>query len=252
MGAAVYALCLEITHREDLHRPALALYRRILEITDAIQILIENGCVDPVIPLSRSALEAVWSLEYLFQKDEDYEHRSLIYRYHNLRQNLQEYDPRERSEDVNKFLEQYSDEMGPEEEAELTGMRQRLECAEYRDLHSKFKNKKIPNNWYDWVPDAENPGTQGIKGLMTKLKRSNWYPTIYKAYSRVAHGGGHSHAECLRYPENMRDYTIRAAVLMKYAIGLMTIKFVPNKIDAYKAWDRRMQYRIDQLEESQG
>ena len=66
VGCAIYDRCLQVTQRAFLHKPALALYRHVLETTDAIQVLIESSCVASVVPLLRSGLEGAMSLEYMF------------------------------------------------------------------------------------------------------------------------------------------------------------------------------------------
>ncbi|MGO9568258.1 MAG: DUF5677 domain-containing protein [Desulfomonilaceae bacterium] len=243
VGSATYALCLEITQRTDLHKPALALYRHVLEMTDAIQVLIENSCVDPVIPLSRSALEAALSLEYLSQKD--YEHRSLVWRYHRLRKDLLQYDPEEQDDDVRELFS----ELGPQEKAELNMLRERVESYQYKDIHSRCKDLP-PKDWYKWVLDGEKNGPANLYDLAIRLNRLIIYKTMYRLYSRVAHGDSYSYTEVLRHPEHIRDLTHRAAVLMKYSIGIMITMFMPSKIHVNSVWDLRMQARIDQLIET--
>jgi len=55
----------------------LALYRHIIEMTDGIEVLLSQACSNPVVPLLRSSFEAVLSIEYILETEEDYVHRSL-------------------------------------------------------------------------------------------------------------------------------------------------------------------------------
>jgi len=91
VGCAIYGCCLKVTQRAFIHKPALALYRHVLEMTDSIQVLIADSCAESTVILpSRSALEAAISLIYLL--DKDYEHRSLVWSYHNLRKTKKLYE----------------------------------------------------------------------------------------------------------------------------------------------------------------
>jgi hypothetical protein len=200
-GSATYASCLKVTEGEGLHKPALALYHHVLQMTDGIQVLIENSCVGPVVPLSRSALEAVLSLEYLFK---DYENRSLIWRYYRLRKNLQQFDWAEQDEDVKAFERSYFGEPGFEKKSELRKIRERVESDKYRNLHDRLKDdKKVPDLWCKWVKDGNKTGPPNLAALAQKLGMTLVYKIVYKPYSRFAHADTYPYSEDLRHFEGM-------------------------------------------------
>ncbi len=244
-GCGVYAQCLHDNGHQYIHKPALALYYHVLEMTDAIQILVENSSVEPVAPLMRSALEAVFSLEYLFQKD--YEHRSLVWRYHYLRKNLRQYDPEEQDEEVQKYLKEQGNEMSLDAITELRKIRNRLESDEFEDIHQKLKGKQVPNHWYSWVMDEIKKGPGSFKELAKNLDEKPVFPdfprmhlplyhVVYTTYSRKVHGDSYPYTKELRWARHMGHCVIRAAGLMRHAIGLMIVKFIPDRLEGFKAW----------------
>jgi hypothetical protein len=62
---------------EDL--AVLFLYRHIIEMTDGIEVLLSQSCVNPAIPLLRSSFEALISMEYIVENEDDYVDRSLAW-----------------------------------------------------------------------------------------------------------------------------------------------------------------------------
>ena len=56
---------------EDLHIAPIVLFRRSVELTDAIETLLTQSCVEPAFPLLRSSLEATLSLMYMFETGDE-------------------------------------------------------------------------------------------------------------------------------------------------------------------------------------
>jgi hypothetical protein len=245
-GCSVYASCVRSAQKKNSHIPALFLYRHVLEMTDSIQVLVENSCAEPIVPLNRSAAEAVLSLEYLFG---DYEHCSLIWRYHRLRKNLQQYDPTEQNEDIKRFLEKHVGKMGPQEEFELNMLREQVKGVEYQEIHERLQGSKVPNHWYQWVSDRNRKGPANFRDLLEKLEKpSVFYQMVCKPYSSVVHGDTYDYTEDLRHPGHLQEYAVNSALVTKHSIGLMVKKFMPDELDGFRAWFMRMKDQRDQLE----
>ena len=51
----------------DVDLSILALYRHIIEITDAIEVLVSQCCAEASSPLLRSSFEALISIEYILE-----------------------------------------------------------------------------------------------------------------------------------------------------------------------------------------
>lgn len=60
---------------------ALALYRHMLELTDAIEVLIRSSCAVPAAPLVRATFEALLALAYIHQTPQEFRLRSLSWAY---------------------------------------------------------------------------------------------------------------------------------------------------------------------------
>lgn len=65
----------------EAHFAPLALYRHVLELTDAIEVLVRNSCAVPAMPLVRATFEAMLALAYIHQDDSAYKRRSLSWAY---------------------------------------------------------------------------------------------------------------------------------------------------------------------------
>lgn len=57
----------------------LTLYRHVMEMTDAIEVLVSQCCPDPGVLLLRSSFEALLSLEYILETEEEYARRSVAW-----------------------------------------------------------------------------------------------------------------------------------------------------------------------------
>ena len=170
--------------------------------------------MNSVDPLSRSALEAVLSLEYLFQKN--YQLRSLVWRYYRLRKDLEQYDPEEQDDDVRKLC----NKLGPAQKADLNKIRERLKRNEYKEIHDRCKDYKLNKPWYHWVLDGDKKGPANLWDLADKLGMLLLYKTVWKPYSREAHGDSHIYTADLRHPEYMQDCTVRTALFMERSNGV--------------------------------
>ncbi|MCA9934295.1 MAG: hypothetical protein H6662_18385 [Ardenticatenaceae bacterium] len=60
---------------EDL--AVFAIYRHMLEITDGIEVLLSQACVNPAVPLLRSSFESYLAIDFILESDAKYTERSL-------------------------------------------------------------------------------------------------------------------------------------------------------------------------------
>ena len=66
---------------ENVDLACLFLYRHILEMTDAVDVLTSNSCAVPSILLLRSSFEALIALDFILEADDLYSQRSLSWIY---------------------------------------------------------------------------------------------------------------------------------------------------------------------------
>jgi hypothetical protein len=68
-GSVLIGWDLEREDNSDEHLPALLFLRNFLEEIDAISIMVRHGAIDPCKNLTRTALENLFSLEYMLETD---------------------------------------------------------------------------------------------------------------------------------------------------------------------------------------
>jgi hypothetical protein len=239
-AAAVYSIASSRFGDYNIHKPALALYYHVLKMTDAIEILLSNSCVEGAIPLGRSALEATLSLDFLFQKD--YEYRSLAWRYFRLHRNLRTYDPEFQDEETRQFLASCGYCEGPEEQRELEIMRKQIENPEYSELHSRWKSKK-PKYWYALLKNGPN----SLKDLADLLGKPLLYNTVYRDYSRQIHGDSYPTSKELRKNWGIVDAVERTELLMNSASSKLIKNLLPELSEIFHSFYGEIQEKMNEL-----
>ena len=61
--------CTEKIHGGDELAPVMLSFRHIIELIDAISVLIKSACIEPCKILLRAVLESVLNVNYIFEKD---------------------------------------------------------------------------------------------------------------------------------------------------------------------------------------
>jgi hypothetical protein len=77
-GSNALTRCASSSNRgenEDL--AVLNLYRQILGLTDAFEVLVAASCAEPTIPILRSMFETLLGIEYILESKTTYVQRSL-------------------------------------------------------------------------------------------------------------------------------------------------------------------------------
>jgi hypothetical protein len=84
------------------HLAALMLYEHVIEMADGLECLISNSCSGPALPVLRSMLEALLSLEYVLTQD--YRRRSLSWLCCYLHRQIESYELLDQKTDRGKEL----------------------------------------------------------------------------------------------------------------------------------------------------
>lgn len=77
---------------ENVDLAPFSLHRHVMEMTDAVEVLLSNACPVPAIPILRSSFEAILSLEFIVEDEELYERRSLTWLVSYVRKRLALYE----------------------------------------------------------------------------------------------------------------------------------------------------------------
>ena len=189
---------------------ALLLFRQILEMGDAISILIRTGCINAAKPLVRSLLEYYFQLTYLLKDDE--ERKALQFLYH-YEMRLKEYyenlafpqkggsyfeklknDKHLKDEDISDEQKKIYSENVKKIEAVLNGDENKLISEEYLRIENKKQNPKTGKKgkvsyWYELFD-----GPTSVEGISVQLKEAALYQFIYRSCSSYSHGEDIVHA----------------------------------------------------------
>lgn len=188
---------------------ALLLFRQILEMGDAISILIRTGCINASKPLVRSLLEYYFQLTYLLKDDE--ERKALQFLYH-YEMRLKEYygnlafpqkggsyfeklknDKHLKDEDISDEQKKIYSENVKKIEAVLNGDENKLISKEYLRIENKKQNPKTGKKGKYHIGMSFLMDQQVLKGSV-QLKEAALYQFIYRSCSSYSHGEDIVHA----------------------------------------------------------
>ncbi len=189
---------------------SLLLFRQVLEMSDAISVLIRNGCINASKPLVRSLLEYYFQLAYLLKDNE--ERKSLQFLYH-YEMRLRDYyenlafpkkggsyfeklknDKHLKGDDISDEQKKIYRENIKKIELVLNGDDNREIAKEYILTETKKKNLRTGKKgkvsyWYELFN-----GPTSIEGISVELKEAALYQFIYRSCSSYAHGEDIVHA----------------------------------------------------------
>jgi hypothetical protein len=170
----------------------LALYRHIIEMTDAIEVLISQSCATPAIPLVRSSFEALLSMEYILESDQHYVRRSLSWLVCYVHERLDMYERLDSSttkgDEFKRSLA--SDTIASSVElpavARIRELQQNLQVLlakpHLEPIESAFKSHKRRPKWYQLFSGPSN-----LRELARHMNRSAQYDFLYRDWSRIVH-----------------------------------------------------------------
>lgn len=167
----------------------------MIQMTDAIEVLLSSGCGPPASILLRSLFESKLAIQYILESDS--KRRGYAWLVCHI---LQDIDAFERFGSAN-FSETLSAEglVGmPEEElkevpAAINRLKSKLELPGYVEAHSEYQRLRMERRGgrLEWYALYGGPST--IRGLARRLHQETLYQTLYQSTSRVAHGQDISH-----------------------------------------------------------
>lgn len=178
---------------ENLHLAAFALYRHILENTDAIQVLVENGCPATAAPNLRTSFEALLSLEYITESDDEYRIRSLSWLAGYARKRLRVYRSLLTSTQLGRdFLRSIEEDktvrdfpsLPQDQVAEgVERMESLLARDQFIEIQKEFASFDREPRWFRLFDGPHN-----VRELARHLERSAQYDVLYRQWSSVVHG----------------------------------------------------------------
>lgn len=266
----------------DVDLPALALYYHILEMTDAVEVLVSQCCLVPAKLQLRSSFEAMLSLEYILEND--YRQRSFCWLHQQLRNKLEFYNIVNPKTEIGKaygvawakmMQPNLTDkkiepakilpkEMMPTVLSDTEELNKLLNNHTYSSIEAEAKKRSYPD-WYRLFN-----GPQNIRDLSKYLdkqakfgdtSREVLYIRMYKEWSEVMHGNnfnyfvrlqqGQPAFKRIRAPmvREMSEITQYALLFCNGATRKMLNKFHPGEEDYIAKWyATEMKPRLQQLD----
>jgi hypothetical protein len=228
---------------EDL--AVLYLYRHIIELTDAIEVLVSGACGDPAVPLLRSSFEGLLSLEYVAEDRGSYVERSLCWLAFYARGRIGGYEAlvpttrigRQFAEDLraDKMVARLS--LPPPEvaQAPIANLKHLLARDQFASVRKELEHHPKTEHWYSLFG-----GPGDLRRLAKHLKRPAQYDFLYKGWSAKVHGedfsrfidargAGRSGIRRLRDPGMLSEVAFYAATFLLDATRLMLARFRPGE-----------------------
>ncbi len=237
-------------NKENEDLAVLVLYLHIIEMTDGIEALISESCINPAIPLVRSSFEALLSIEYIIE--DNYEYRALSWLAEIARNRmdyLEDFDSE--TQKGKEFLKMKKNDKNlfnitlPEKEI-IKKMKidpqKLLDSQKYKQIVAEFKrckkeDKRKPQ-WYRLF--NEGGKLKNLKDLAYHLQKPVQYEKLYREWSKITHPldlnrffsrnkSGDIFIQRLRNPFLISDIANFTAIIILDATEKLLEKFRPGE-----------------------
>lgn len=226
--------------------PALVLFRQLVELADAIEVLVGQSCAASLVPLLRSSFEVCLSLQFMTRADTERRARAWLCAFAHRQIQLAELlDPSSQSG------KQYATDLNtqfpgvpppaPPPPNEVSDWRAWLAStdmasieAEYQRCRGAGRGNKYPE-WYSLFHGPTN-----IELLARQVDRGGEYGFLYRAWSLYSHAGDLASSVAgtgphrvgfkeLRYPQHLKDFALFAVSNLLVAKKAMMETFRPGE-----------------------
>jgi len=229
--------------KENEDVAALALYRHIIEMGDAIEVLVSNSCGTAAIPVLRSAFEGTLGLVYLLEDEATYVERSLSWLVADIHTGVSARQVLEPGTEKGKeYAQLYQKEFGrviPKAPnaalaAEIQGLEGQLRTPQFAPIEAEYtRTKKALNRTPDWFSLFGGPKNRAE--LAERLGKGAMYRLLYGDWSTLSHGNdlrrylsseaGRPAFDAVRRPNELQLISQLAALLLLDASGAMIGRF---------------------------
>ncbi|MGD0569303.1 MAG: DUF5677 domain-containing protein [Candidatus Sulfotelmatobacter sp.] len=232
---------------------AVMLGLHVVEVLDAISVLIRKCCVDPAKTLLRSQMEAMFGIAYMAQADS--ERRATQYVVAHAHWRIDWYKKLDPAVEIGKKLRAQLKKDSTFHELDIvaldtTGNIQNLETMLARPEYSiveadwqRLRQQKSGQIW--WY--SLNGGPRNIGELAAAVGDSGWYEVLFRLYSGEIHatnalsslhrshdkGGAY---QPLRYPTDLPMVTMNAVSMTLRTYRSLIDRLIPAERDEYAKW----------------
>lgn len=243
--------------------------RNILEISDAISILIKNSSIDPVKPLLRTLMENSFGLEYLIEKDK--KNRALSYNVWLAHKDLKFIEKLNESTQVGKQLsneikkDKHVNELKSDKVNLDLGKKNAIELLKlphYIPIENEYQRTNKENNNPMWYSLFDGP--KNIEQLAKRLNHHTSYEIIYRILSDNVHANNNSKNKLtpnadgvttdiiqIRFPKDAQMVTINTLNILLMTYSNFCQKELPNKKAEFSDWYSSFRETFRELREKQ-
>lgn len=236
----------------------LSLYRHLLEMTDGIQVLLEESCPTPAIPALRSAFEAFLSIEYILEDDSEYVNRSLAWLVGYVHQRLKSYQRLDPATNRGTAFQRLANKDSVASDIKMptvkdakraaANLQDYLKKPHVRHIESEYNRLRRPR-WHQLFDGPPN-----LQALAERLNRGAQYEILYRQWSRTTHSQdlqafldktneGEAAIARLRNPDKIGQVATFAANFALGGTRMIVRKFRPGE-DLSRWYKREVQERF--------
>ncbi|MFC1871379.1 DUF5677 domain-containing protein [Chloroflexota bacterium] len=234
--------------------PVLALYLHIIQLTDAIEVLISNSCVEPAQLLLRSSFEAKLGMEYMTEKMR--RTRAVAWMVKNIIDAIElrkELDP---SHPKGRAYRQTFENADPDQimnmpppfptisDDDINSLQASLEKPEYADVYQEYERMAKKRQRIEWYSLYNGP--RNIRELAEYLKHGFEY-RLYQNWSKMSHVADTRHLTLpledgttvlgpIRNPLNMAHIACYALGMLLEASQLMIKEYRSSDFRSFGKW----------------
>ncbi|NQT35448.1 hypothetical protein HQ587_09675 [bacterium] len=184
---ATYLLGRLLTCKNNYTKPPILLFRHIIEMVDAISVMIPKSVVIPARLILRSEFEALLSILYILQDPFTYEFRSMSFLYFTRKTRL-------RDTKIIKTLK-VDKNINPEHrdmaalfdqqvnlDNDVAVLEKLLSSPKYAEIRNEERKKLKPKNWF-----SLRGGPISRETLADCVGQRTQYQTLYRMWSKGTH-----------------------------------------------------------------
>jgi Family of unknown function (DUF5677) len=242
-----------VAGRTDEVAPIVVSFKHLLDMLDAISVLVRNSIVEPAKIHLRSALESAMTIEWILQDDS--ERRAMAFMVWNVHQELkfiQKIDEQtpQGKQFKQKLIGTAVENVQAPPSVDIEKARQKLEALllrpKYREAEEEYKRlialKERNPSWYRLFDGPKN-----LEELASKVGMVEWYEVLYRQWSGIVHAtdllsgkikttGGKTLIQKMRYPGGVEEvYTFTIPIASKVYQKILE-QFAPSKILVFCDW----------------
>lgn len=251
----------------DEARPIIMLFRNFLEQLDSVSILIKNSSIDQCNNLLRSAIESIFSIEYILQ-DNTHDRSMAFMTYQLIRkkrlyQKLLNGQPQSeqfyKKMEKDKILQGFRTYKIQDIKATIKRVNKLLKSEKYQKYYAVFlQYRKVKRRHAKWYQIFDGP--YNIEQLADSIDLGGIYEGFYRPLSASIHNINVIDGKLiystetnsvnivqLRYPKDAQSVTSKGLTMAQLCFYIMIKNRHPHKQDTFQNWRKINENHFSQI-----